>query len=142
MKTEVFLCSSPAHFPLSFASHTWLVIVEDETLTRYEVLHRKNKKDTSIGHLFINRSNVFEGLGILIGFPWKWKRKILAQIKGEKAKKMIEIIKSSEKNYPHKKIYSLIGPNSNTYIQWCLNQFPEWEIKLPKNAFGKNFEKK
>lgn len=34
-------------------------------------------------------------------------------------------------------MYKLTGPNSNTYTQWVLNKFPEWDIKLPWNAFGK-----
>jgi len=35
------------------------------------------------------------------------------------------------------KIYP--GPNSNTFIQWVLNHFPNSGLKLPRNAFGKNY---
>lgn len=33
--------------------------------------------------------------------------------------------------------YKLTGPNSNTYTQWILEKFPEWNIQLPWSAFGK-----
>jgi len=62
MKTEVFLCTSPAHFPFIFAYHTWFVIHENGKYTRYEVLYQNNKKDNSLGHLHINDSGIFDGL--------------------------------------------------------------------------------
>ena len=53
---------------------------------------------------------------------------------------MIEFIKTSKDAYPYKN-YKLSGPNSNTYAQWILNNFPEAGIKLPWNCFDKNYEK-
>ena len=54
------------------------------------------------------------------------------------AAKMAEFIEHSPETYSHSKEYSLVGPNSNTYVQWILNMFPEFPAKLPWNAFGKN----
>lgn len=56
---------------------------------------------------------------------------------GQLAQKIIETIKRSEKEYPHMQSYKLTGPNSNTYTQWILEKFPEWNIQLPWSAFGK-----
>ncbi len=50
---------------------------------------------------------------------------------------MIDFIKTSKTNYPYSKNYSALK-NSNTYVQWILNHFPETGISLPMNALGKN----
>lgn len=62
---EVFLCASPTHFPLSFASHTWFVINEDGKFSRYEILFQKNR-NPAMGYLHINTALVFEGLEIIL----------------------------------------------------------------------------
>jgi len=63
---------------------------------------------------------------------------------GSSTEKMIEFIESSPRTYPYCDTYLLPGPNSNTYIQWILDRFPEFKAKLPWNGFGKgkklNFE--
>jgi hypothetical protein len=66
---------------------------------------------------------------------WRWKTKVVGSISGEVAQKIIAKIKESPRNYPHLHKYRLIGPNSNTYTQWILDQFPEWRVRLPRNAF-------
>jgi hypothetical protein len=134
---EVFICSSPAHLPLSFACHTWFVINENGNFSRYEILFQKNNNKKK-WHLHINSKNVFIGLGIIPlynGLKWKWE--IIGTIWGKLAQRVIEEIKKSEQYYPHTQVYKLTGPNSNTYTQWILNKFPEWKIHLPWNAFGK-----
>ncbi len=137
--TEVSLCSCPAHIPLSFGAHTWFVLNEGWKLSRYEVLFRKNK-DTARWYLHINNSWFFDGLEILpLVESWRWKTKVVDSISGEVAQKIIAKIKESPRNYPHLHKYRLIGPNSNTYTQWILDQFPEWRVRLPRNAFWKNY---
>ncbi len=54
---------------------------------------------------------------------------------------MVECIENSPHNYPYCGHYSYIGPNSNTYVQWVLDAFPESGLKLPWNAFGKGFKR-
>lgn len=58
---EVFLCSNPAPIPINFAVHTWFVINENGSFSRYEILSRKNKNKPS-NHLHINHEKCFEGL--------------------------------------------------------------------------------
>jgi hypothetical protein len=58
---------------------------------------------------------------------------------GSLADRMGDFIEHSGEKYPYKETYSLFGPNSNTFASWVLNQFPESEIKLPWNTFGKNY---
>jgi|SRR3989344_4507836 len=43
--------------------------------------------------------------------------------------------------FPYVEKYFLTGPNSNTYAQWILDNCPEFQVKLPWNAFGKSYHK-
>ena len=43
-------------------------------------------------------------------------------------------------NYPYSFEYRYFpGPNSNTFTQWIIDNFRISHIKLPWNAFGKNY---
>jgi len=134
---QVFILYSPANVPFNFAIHPWFVCNEKGEISRWEVLFRVNK-DSSWGHLHLNRFPPFSGIEI---FPfseqWFWKGRLFKKVEGELAKNIIDFIRKSRANYPHKN-YSLGGTNSNTYAQWVLNHFPEIDLKLPWNAFGKN----
>jgi len=136
-KYEVFVLYCPANVPFVFAIHPWLVCNEKGKISRWEVLFRANG-DKAWGHLHLNRFPPFSGIGI---FPfsekWLWRGRLLGRVEGEAAKKMIDFIKTSKTDYPHKK-YSLGGANSNTYAQWVLDHFDEIGLRLPWNAFGKN----
>jgi hypothetical protein len=140
-KYQVFLLICPAIIPFSFAAHTWFVCVEENKISRYEVLHYKNSDKN---YLHINSLPPFSGIGKFLFFPknFLWKSKILWQTNGDEnslTKKIIAFIKKSPDNYPLTNKYFFPGPNSNTYVQWIINNFPELNIKLPWNCFGKNY---
>jgi hypothetical protein len=82
----------------------------------------------------------FQGIEI---FPFLqkyfWKGHLLGQVEGDAAERMVKFIKDSPNTYPYTEEYFLSGPNSNTYAQWVLNNFPEFKVVLPWNAFGKNY---
>ncbi|MCX6717057.1 MAG: DUF3750 domain-containing protein [Candidatus Taylorbacteria bacterium] len=140
-KYEVFVLYCHANIPFSLAIHPWLVCNEKGKISRWEVLFRKNR-DKTLGHLHLNHYLPFTGIEIIpFVTKWQWQSKILSKIEGEVAKRIIDFIKTSKKNYPYIKKYLLISTNSNTYVQWVLNNFfPEVNIKLPWNAFGKNIK--
>lgn len=74
---------------------------------------------------------------------WFWKGKLLGFVEGDEqsiASKMCGFIESSKENYKFCYNYSLIGPNSNTYVEWVLKNFPDSQLKLPWNSFGKRFK--
>ena len=51
-------------------------------------------------------------------------------------------IVTSTKVYEYNTFYRLCpGPNSNSYIAWCLAPYPDLLSTLPFAAFGKNFTK-
>lgn len=148
-KYQVFLFSCPALFPFSFARHPWFVINKKGALARWEIVHKKDCcQSKSWGHLHLDAFPYFKGFGIFhfylrYFFESYSKIKLLGQIEGGEgsiAQKIIEFIENSKEAYPYKGRYVLTGPNSNTYIQWVLDAFPEWNIKLPWNFFGKNFK--
>ncbi len=138
-KHETFLFLCPACIPFCFASHPWFVSNQKGVLTRWEILHTPNK-DKNMGHLHTNHFPPFQGIGMW-PFPSQhhWKSKCLWKAEGPLAEKINNFLSKSLQTYPFINQYSLTGPNSNTYVQWVLNHFPEFNTKLPWNAIGKTF---
>lgn len=65
---------------------------------------------------------------------------------GDPAHALYTFIESGGMNqYPYKRAedYRMIfGPNSNSFIHWIVNQVPDCGLKLPWNAWGKDYSKK
>ena len=141
---QVFFMSCFCGLPISFARHMWIVVNNKGIISRWEVLIQKNYHGKSWGHLHLNARDPFEPLGLFsMGGRAILSPDIIGMCEGEagsQAEKMIEFIESSPEVYPYCHAYSLTSPNSNSYITWILNHFPEVEIKLPWNAFGKGYE--
>jgi hypothetical protein len=145
---QVFLLTCPVSIPLNFASHPWFVCVKNGEISRWEVRFEKNNTNPSLGkHLHFNSLPPFSGIEKIQLIPKKflWNATMINHTEGDKnslAKKMIDLIENSPKIYSDRNRYSFIGPNSNTYAQWVLNNFPDFKIKLPWNSFGKNYKNK
>jgi len=143
---QVFLFTCPVSIPLNFASHPWFVCVKNGEISRWEVRFEKNKINPSLGkHLHFNSLPPFSGIEMLQIIPKKflWPANLVGYIEGGEdslAKKIIDFIETSSRDYIYRNQYSFIGPNSNTYAQWVLNNFPDFKIKLLWNSFGKNFK--
>lgn len=143
-KYQVFLLHSACPVPISFASHPWFVINKKGTLSRYGVNHVKNVGEKSWGHLAMNFLPPFVGLPVFLFYPkFHFKAKLLGYVEGDEnslAKEIVDFIENSQNTYPYLNTYHFIGPNSNTYVQWVLNKFPDFRVKLPWNAVGKNYK--
>lgn len=143
-KYQVFLFASGGHLPFGFAAHPWFVINKKGDISRWEVLFRKNQSEYSWGHLHKDHSPPFKGISTLPFFSRHHRKgRVLGFIEGDEnsmTKKLIDFIENSPKTYKYSNIYRLIGPNSNTYVQWVLDHFPEFPVKLPCNAYGKDFK--
>lgn len=141
---QVFVFSCRVNIPFIFARHPWFVLNKKGEISRWEVRDFKNKNNS---HIFFNNQPPFEGINMTF-FPKGhfWRAKLIGSIEGNEdsiVPKIIDFIKNSEKNYPYRNKYVLTsGPNSNTYAQWVLNKFPEFNIKLSWRFFGKNFKMK
>lgn len=138
---QVSLFVSRCNLPIFFAVHPWFVVRENGQVTRYEVRFIKDKANQGSPYIHVNFLGPYTGLGVLppmFSGP-RWKAKLVGNVSGPEASKVIEIIISSHNTYPFIAQSGLFGPNSNTYAQWILNQCPEFKVKLPRNAFGKNY---
>ncbi|HYC34574.1 MAG TPA: DUF3750 domain-containing protein [Candidatus Paceibacterota bacterium] len=134
-KVQVFFMSSPCPFPNWLARHPFMTINEYGNLTRFEVLHRRNKNDT---YIHIDEYEAFKGLPYVLPFRrFSWKAQVLGVVEGEEAIQIAKFIKASKGNYPFKDEYQFLGHNSNTYVGWVLKHFPKLNIKLPPRSFGK-----
>lgn len=140
-KLQVFLCSCPANFPFWFAKHLWFEVNDHGTLTRYEILfYTQITADSTRQHLFTNAFKHFQGIEV---FPFlsliHWPASILKCFEGSLAVELADVLEKSLHRYPHKEIYVLSGPNSNTYVQWVFNQLSTNQTQLPKQAIGARY---
>ena len=135
---QVFVFYCQAYFPFNFFRHPWVVINKKGEISRYEIQHYINKKNSS--HLFINNQLPFEGTQITFFINKKWESNVLGYTEGDVARRAIDFIETTEMHYPYCFKYFSLGPNSNTYVQWILDKFPEFKIKLSWRFIGKNFK--
>jgi hypothetical protein len=137
---KVYLYGSPANLPFLFASHTWLVVHNRGQISRWEVTFNRGYTQNDWGHLRKDHLPTISGIEV---FPFTkgfyWQAYLLGSVSDQLATNMIQVIENSPQTYPYLEKYALTGPNSNTYTQWVLDQFPESELTLPWNAFGKNY---
>lgn len=146
-KYHFFIFYSSAIFPLNFSKHFRIVTVNKQTTHRREIGHFKNKNNPKLWYLHIDFLNPIIWLK---KFLWKtnkhreshlayhetWKENSLAH-------KAVSFVENSPHKYPYINKYILFPwPNSNTYLQRILNNFPQIKFKLPRNAFGKNYRLK
>lgn len=135
---QVFVLCCPAYFPFNFLRHPWFVLNDKGKISRWEVRHSINKKDQS--HLFVDNQPPFEGINKTVLINSKWQAQFMGNIEGDIAKEAINYIKNTTENYIYCNKYNLSGPNSNTYVRWILDKFPEFKIKLPWRFIGKNYK--
>jgi len=156
-KYQVFLFKTRLSPPLAWISHCYFVINKKGRVKRYDVIYWIGKKQHK--YLLLNYvppwlgfSNSWKGYLGLVGIRHyvklseRFESELIFQLKGAKgsiAEKMVNFIEKTPKSYPFGRRYlTLPGPNSNTFIQWIINHFPESGLKLPWNAFGKGYAKR
>lgn len=138
---QVFILKCPVSLPAFMAVHTWFVVNNYGNISRWEVVFRKNRGKIYKGYLNKNLLEPFMGISFIFFINGlHWKASLVSVIEGDKAKEIGNFIESSFDNYKNIDYYKFLGPNSNTYVQWVLDNFPELKIELPKNAIGKNFK--
>lgn len=141
---QVFLLSSPCNIPLNFARHHWFVVNRQGIVSRWEVLFREKGVITSWGHLHKDFLPPHQGIEILpFSDRYFWKSKLMSIIEGgigSSAEKAANFIEASATAYKYKDTYKLLGPNSNTFAQWVLDNVPEFKVALPMNSFGSGYK--
>ena len=142
---QVYFFTCPAHIPFHFAIHSWIVTVKNNEIHRWEIIHRKYNNKEHFGYVYKNfYTNPTQGIKKYSLSSEYWNATLLGSISGDEkslAKQVVDFIEEMTLFYPYQENYSLYpGPNSNTYVAWIIKKFPELKIKLPWNAFGKNYE--
>ena len=141
---QVFLFTCPATVPFMFARHPWFVVDRKGVISRFEVFWKPSRSKTSWGHLHKDFYPPSQGIEMFFfSNKYFWKRaRLLGMVGGSGdsvAHRMTDLIEASPQQYPYCDTYSLRGPNSNTYVQWVLDHFPEAKLALPWNSIGKHF---
>lgn len=144
-KYQVFLFMCPANIPINFARHSWLVVNRLGVISRWELFWRPNRGGESWDYLHKNFYAPTQGIEKYpLSQKYLWgDGTLLGYVEGDEqslAGQMADLIESSPQVYPYCYKYFLTGPNSNTYVQWVLNQFPQSGLRLPWNCFGKDFK--
>ncbi len=119
------------------ADHFWFVIAEQSELIRqdrWEVWQTKDCGGKSWGHIHKNLKAYSDNVG-------SGESRLVQEWTDEEAQRLIMHIEKSGSDYPYKHTYRYWpGPNSNTYVQWLLNQ-ANINYRLDSSAIGKNYLK-
>lgn len=136
---------SPCNFPLFFIKHHWLVVNNKGIITRWETGYSNTLGLKRWGCLRTDAFPYYEVISVLpMLHGWRWLKKIVKFFSGDKeslAHKMAQLIEGSPEIYPYRDKYGWFGPNSNTYPQWVLDQFPEVDYLLSGSSVGRNYKR-
>ncbi|OED42200.1 hypothetical protein AB833_07825 [Chromatiales bacterium (ex Bugula neritina AB1)] len=127
--SEVALWAARIPYIGLVALHHWFVIEQSGVKTRWEVWQSKAAGGTSWGHLH-------RDLMAPESWPHPAKPQLLQQWHADNATQLTSRIESSPEHYPWREQYRYWpGPNSNTYVQWVLQN----ELKLGWRAPGRGY---
>ncbi|MEM9366542.1 MAG: DUF3750 domain-containing protein [Planctomycetota bacterium] len=96
------------------AEHTWLLVIREEQMDRWEVWQHRDQGGTSWGYLHQNLNAPHAGIRRCQAYQ-------VASFRKQQAQEIVARIEASPDNYPWSDKYWLVpGPNSNTFVQWAL----------------------
>ena len=125
------------------AVHYWFVIHTQTGSDRWEIWQTANLKPPCWGHLYKNLLPVYAGVGN--GESWmeqEWQSgRSGTEEQGDAAIVLAQVIEASPDRYPAPHCYRYWpGPNSNTYVQWILDQ-AQIPHPLSHRGLGKGYVK-
>ena len=132
METQVQLRAAKIPFIGFVAVHYWYVVIRENQQERWEIWQKPSLSRDSWGHLHKNLMAIDSGVGN--GDSW-----VETSWTGQPAHQLAEIIENSPITYPYNYCYRYFpGPNSNTYVQWILNQ-ADSNYSLSVKGIGKYY---
>ncbi|ACK65692.1 conserved hypothetical protein [Rippkaea orientalis PCC 8801] len=132
METIVELRAAKIPFIGFIAFHYWYVVIREEQQDRWEIWQKPALSPESWGHLHKNLMSPVSGVGN--GQSW-----LETSWTGQLGHELGKIIENSPMIYPYNDFYRYFpGPNSNTYVQWILNQ-ANCNYRLKIKAIGKDY---
>lgn len=146
-KYHFFILNCNASFPISFAKHFWLITIYNWKINRFDIFHFKNKTNPDLWYMHKNFIEPASWLKRYIRKTKKYRKSYISfhisWSKWSLAYQIALFLNNNYNNYKFINKYNLfIWPNCNTFVQQILNKFPQIDFKLPRNAFGKNFNSK
>jgi len=118
-----------------FAIHTWIAAkpANAESYTVYEVIGWRQRRGLPVVRIERDLPDRY----------WYGERpRLLKDVRGESAGKLIEAVDHAAKSYPWADTYKAFpGPNSNTFTAWIGRQVPELGLDLPFSAIGSGYAK-
>jgi len=116
-----------------FAIHTWIATkpANAESYTVYEVIGWRQHRGLSVMRIEKDLPDRY----------WYGERpRLLKDLRGESAAKLIEAVDHAAKSYPWPDTYKAFpGPNSNTFTAWIAKQVPDLGLDLPFSAIGSGY---
>lgn len=116
-----------------FAVHTWISVkaANAPSYTVYELIGWRQHRGLPLVRIENDSPDRY----------WFGERpRLLKDIRGEKADKLIQAIDQAARSYPWPDTYKAFpGPNSNTFIAWIAQKVPELELDLPFTAIGSGY---
>ncbi|NTW88860.1 MAG: DUF3750 domain-containing protein [Desulfobulbaceae bacterium] len=116
-----------------FAIHTWVATkpANADSYTVYEVIGWRQRRGLSVIRIEEDLPDRY----------WYGERpRLLKDLRGEPAAKLIEAVDHAAKKYPWPDTYKAFpGPNSNTFTAWISKQVPELGLVLPFSAIGSGY---
>jgi len=121
--------AAPIPYLRGVASHSWFVVKAADSVTfdRWEVWQTAGG---DYGHV---RRNLLEPEAD-VGSGGVY---IVAEASGAAAEPIVAFIADQSPTYPCRNRYAYLGVNSNTFVQWVLDQ-TGWGVVQPRTAIGKN----
>jgi len=116
-----------------FAVHTWISVklVNEPSYTVYELIGWRQQRGLQLIRIEKDLPDRY----------WYGERpRLLKEIKGVRAEKLISSIDKAARSYPWPDTYKAFpGPNSNTFTAWIAKKVPELELDLPFTAIGSGY---
>lgn len=116
-----------------FAIHTWIASkpANADSYTVYEVIGWRQRQGLSVVRIETDLPDRY----------WFGERpRLLKEIRGESAGKLIAAVDQAAKSYPWPDTYKIFpGPNSNTFTAWIARQVPGLGLELPFSAIGSGY---
>jgi len=119
-----------------FAIHTWIATkpANADSYTVYEVIGWRQRRGLPAMRIEKDLPDRY----------WFGQRpRLLKDLRGEPAVKLIEAVDKAAKSYPWPNTYKAFpGPNSNTFTAWIVKQVPDLGTDLPFSAIGSGYAEK
>jgi hypothetical protein len=138
-ESKILVCTTPVSVPLCVFVHTFLVVIHEGEVHRYEVFRFWGERQPQRGVVYKDLFKPWEGNSVFVSIlqrlchGCRFKVCILAEF-SEGA----ECILREYSNYPFSHHYKYWGPNSNTFTAWLLKK-AGIAYSLPRRAIGRNF---